>query len=262
MCSWFSELAVACGSDDDDFGGDGYGRGQDLFSLTWYLGWVALAMRAYGWVSRTAARDSYDRTATANEAWSLDSQSSGRGMTASESERLQREFKRKHGFPMCPSDADRELAAAAVAWALTLADRTDLSDYEHNLLVLAKSDIVNHRVDGLAASMIRRTSGPSESSGRRKEGAPRLNQHFGEVGKRMEVTVRVQRVIVTGGGAYGPSYLHIFDVDGMTAKWFASDDSGMVEDDVYRVKATVKKHDQYQGTLQTMLTRVTVLEQL
>lgn len=53
-----------------------------------------------------------------------------------------------------PTDADKALAAEALAWALALGDQPQLSDYEHNLLVIARSPMMEYRAEGLAASII------------------------------------------------------------------------------------------------------------
>ena len=47
------------------------------------------------------------------------------------------------------------------------------------------------------------------------------------------------------------------DVDGNRLVWFATGDASWVkEDGVYDIVATIKAHDDYKGTAQTVMTRV------
>lgn len=259
MCSWYSELEVVAGADDDFEGGRG--GHQDLYRLTWYLEWVALAVRTHGWVSRAAARDAWYKIPTAASAWNLMGASDGQGMTESERAKFVDDFVRAFGYKPFPSDDDIATANAAVEWALTLEDKSELNDYEHNLLVLARTDIVNHRVDGIAALMViayqRATDRAREAA--RTDRTPSV--HIGTVGKRSQFILKLNRISTVGGGMYGPTYLHMFeDADGNRAKWFASSDSGMLEGGTYTVKATVKKHDVYEGKCETLLSRVALVE--
>ena len=58
---------------------------------------------------------------------------------------------------------------------------------------------------------------------------------------------------------FGVSFLHTFkDADGRIFKWFGSSKVGEKGAELV-VKATVKKHDDYRGDVQTALSRVTVL---
>lgn len=258
-CGWFTEIAGCCGDDDDCLGGGGYGSNN--VSLVYFLSFISLAIRTYGWVSRTRARDMMDVTATANEFWHLERLSHPR---ESEDERLAENFKAKYGYAPIPTDADRELAQAAIAWALALEERGDLNDYLHNLLVVARTNVVDFKVTGLAASMIPAYQRATDQLAQREAAAKRApSQHFGTVGKREVFTLTLVRLIITGGGMYGPSYLHIFeDTSGNRAKWFASSDSGMLEGETYEVKATVKQHGDYQGQQETVLTRCAIQKKI
>lgn len=91
--------------------------------------------------------------------------------------------------------------------------------------------------------------------------------HWGEVGKRAEVDVTI-RSAKDFDGDYGVRYLVIMETaDGQTLKTWASGEFGWMahnrleraEDGrpvTARIKATVKKHDEYNGTPQTEVQRV------
>ncbi len=86
--------------------------------------------------------------------------------------------------------------------------------------------------------------------------------HWGTEGKRAEVTVKVLKTIAVEGD-YGTSWLVIMEgSEGHAIKTFSS--GAFVEDafraegteETLRVKATVKKHDTYDGKPETIVTRV------
>jgi hypothetical protein len=100
------------------------------------------------------------------------------------------------------------------------------------------------------------------------------SEHIGEVGKRIELTVRYERTH-SWDGLYGPTQLVRFDHEGSALVWKTSGwlpgvdvahvdgweaQRPMPEGAVLRIRATVKKHDEYRGGRQTVLTRVKVLE--
>ena len=89
--------------------------------------------------------------------------------------------------------------------------------------------------------------------------------HWGTVGKRAEVEVTVKKVI-TIDGDYGTSFLCIMEsAEGHALKTFSTGafvtDAIRAEEtgETLRVKATVKKHDTYQGKPQTVVTRVALV---
>lgn len=82
--------------------------------------------------------------------------------------------------------------------------------------------------------------------------------HWGEVGVRAELTATVTRVVPLPDNGFGPSLLiKLRTEEGhelvtfTTAAWAWEASEG----DVYTGKATVKKHDEFNGTAQTVITR-------
>lgn len=89
--------------------------------------------------------------------------------------------------------------------------------------------------------------------------------HWGEVGKRAEVTVTVEKIIVIEGD-YGTSFLCIMkSAEGHALKTFSTGafvDTAIEAEktgDAVKIKATVKKHDTYEGAPQTIVTRCAVV---
>jgi uncharacterized protein (DUF2147 family) len=266
MCEWLREIEVACG-DEESWGMRG---GDNLFDLRWYLGWVALATRCYGWVSRKRARElsderGYSVSSTSQSAWFLEGLTSrGGGMSESERRKELDKFVRQFGFQPVPSEEDRALAEDAVEWALALEEReASLNEYEHNLLVVARMGITNWKVMGLAASLIAAYKKAMDLIEERTRTARPVSQHVGTVGKREVFTVTVRKVIPLSSD-FGPSIgLHIMETpEGNRLKWFATSAKDLEEGKTYVVKATVKEHGEYKGNLETVVNRVAVVREV
>ena len=53
-----------------------------------------------------------------------------------------------------PTQEDTLLAKAALEWAQSFAEKAELNDYEHNVLVIAESSVIDYRSTGIAASIV------------------------------------------------------------------------------------------------------------
>ncbi len=233
---------------------DGFGGGESRWLVEDVLASASASITKHGWVSRKAAaeRGSYataDRLASIFTARSL----------LREDERID------------VTAADVELAARTVEWAHGLSLRATLSDYEHNVHVLLTGTSLRVKDFGVAASAVaayQREVG--QAAQREHERA--TSAYFGEVGKRAEYTLTiVNRVDIPGD--WGTTRLYIMvDPAGNRAKTFASrllwkelpggGTEGAELGDTWRVKATVKAHEEYKGVAYTNLSRVTLLERL
>lgn len=135
----------------------------------------------------------------------------------------------------------------ALEWARNI---TPTNDYEHNMHVVANCDVLNDKQRGIAASIL-------EAYRKAMEVTTEPSEHVGTVGKRETFTAKLCK-ISWFETQYGWSGRHEFkDADGNIMIWFTSSDS--VEDFkgmTLTFKATVKKHDEFNGTNQTILNRV------
>lgn len=215
-------------------GEGGFGGGECVADVEDFLGHVAAMIREGGWISRTKARE-LEKSATADRAW-----------------------RNRFPSPMMPkkdllevTEADRALAAEALIWAAALEERTDLSDYEHNLRVALTSGVVRHRTSGIIASVI---AAYQRAEGIRRERAARpVSVHVGTVGKRETFDATLERVF-SFETQYGTSHVHKFRTDdGAVLVWKTG--SAFLETGRYRVTGTIKAHDEYKGEAQTILTR-------
>lgn len=89
-------------------------------------------------------------------------------------------------------------------------------------------------------------------------------EYFGEVGQRIEVQVKLVKVVSFESFKYsyydsGISYLHTFkDADGHTFIW-KTGSSSIEEGSTVTLKGTIKEHSEYKGVKQTVLTRCKAL---
>jgi hypothetical protein len=216
-------------------------------SLADFLVYTAASIRMSGWTSRTKARDSFDsKRATADNVMAVMFPGTHHTM---------REL--AQAFRTAITDADRKLAAAALAHAdETLTVDANLSDYEHNLRVVVIGGIVTHRMAGIAASLIgwyERAMGVVRERARTAESA-----HVGTVGKREVFKLSLVKVFTYETG-FGMTHLYRFeDAAGNVLIWKSSKDLEIESGVTYNVTGTVKAHDEYKGTKQTVITRCKV----
>ena len=120
-----ANTARACEIDDEGLVNRRY------VNLPNYLVHCAASVRQNGWISAAVARDSqYTLEATRDDA-------------------LLR-YAQNHDI----TPADEKLAEDALMWAQSFADKDHLSDWEHNVLVIARDMYIEQRSCGLAASIV------------------------------------------------------------------------------------------------------------
>ena len=243
MAAMLCDLNDLMGEAEDPEWGGGGGSRFDYEDRAAFMTRAAQAVRLYGWVSRK------------------DSQFSNKTPTVAEAMRLLHPTK-NDPRPPDPEDRDVKLAEAAVAWVHALeADRgPSANDYEWNLITALKNEdgLLHQRCLGIAASAISAYGRAMEIEMRRKHAA-QTSRHFGEVGKRAEFTLTVESLRHIQG-TYGTTAIHnLVDAAGNRAVWFSSSDV-LEQGKTYRLKATVKAHEEYKGIAQTVITRCKVVE--
>jgi hypothetical protein len=221
--------------------------GTEYTALALYLAHVCTMVRTDGYfLSRKSCegREGWASVPTSERAWMNLNPSRGQESTE-------------------PTPEDEEKALAVIAWGKSLNDRRDLNDYLFNLSVLARMGYITWRHQGLAASMVgayMREQGEALT----KTSEPRKpSQHQGEVGKKLEATVTVERRVDIPGYAYNSTrdlYL-MADQDGNAYTWTTQGEP-LDEGKTYRLLGTVKEHSEYHGRKQTRLTRCKVLEEV
>lgn len=205
-----------------------------------YLTYVAKEIQNHGWVSRKVAREQ-EQASTSDYA-----------LTAM-----------YDANPTTPPDEKAvELAKGAMEWAESLQEKPtdELGDYEYNLMIVFKTTAIEPRSCGLAASAVYCHIRNLEKEAKLKadRAGTANSKHIGTVEKRevFTLTILSEKLIE---GQYGVTHLYrMQDEHGNIVVWFSSRNCSLEVGKTYQIKGTVKKHDVFNGTNQTMLTRCTV----
>ena len=234
-------------------GEGGYGETPKYLELRTYLAHTAACIRLDGWVSKKMAEERESGWPTSSAAYYY--MYDWKRIRSPKTERERREIGRHQ-----PEEQDFEMADKAIEWARTvIAAKTNKSDYEHNLSVVMALDYIGHRECGIAASCVAvyQRAVQREQERRVQERVGRNSEYVGEVGKRMNVKVTIMDKRVCESH-FGTSYLHkMVDQAGNILKWFASN-CELEVGKTYNMKATVKKHDEFRGVKETLVTRCAV----
>lgn len=146
----------------------------------------------------------------------------------------------------------------------------EFNDYLHNVRTVIASNVVKHRTDGIAASIVgsywnhlRRQERKEEE---KKEQAKKpVSHHIGEVKERLRgLKVKVV-AIYDKRNSFDDSITDIYnmeDENGNHIVWFSSHIDAMEVDHWYSIDGTVKDHSEFRGAAQTVLTRCKVKESI
>jgi hypothetical protein len=235
--------------DDENFGGNGMTSQFTQVFTRDYLTHVATMLRSYGWVPRSAA--GYGKTATADDAmsnlWAMARDARG---------------KRGDRLYVEPADEDAARADAALLWAREVLPEKAKSEFDYNLVTMAAQDYVPKKGDGILAYVVVAHARALEQEVKLAEQKKKTanSTHFGEVKKRYDLTLTVEAIFETEG-YYGTTFItRMLDGDGNVFKWFGSYE--LDRGGVYAGKWTVKGHEEYKGTLETVVTRPGGLEKV
>jgi hypothetical protein len=233
-----SAIDLCGGAEDDEDGGFGFcGRGGP-YSLVEYLAHVAAEIRESGWVPRSRADERTMPTADCAE-----------DRMAPHPKAIARD--------RSVTDTDRAIGLASYEWALHIESSGErMNDYLWNLFTVAKSGLVEHRTFGIAASIVASHTNAQERI--RERAARKPSEYVGTAGKRQDFTLTLSKH-VSWDSAWGWQNLYLFrDADDNFVTWKTGSGADLSEGETYHVKGTIKKHEEYKGTKQTILTRCVV----
>lgn len=250
-----ASLTTLCESagDVEGFGG---GSGEPTWSIEAFLTLTAAAIAKRGWLSKGAARDRDDlQNATANIV--LDVLTPPSPTAPYEVRAAWKELVAQ----LTPTEQSKATAEASIQWALDLNPRED-EDYLANVKLIARHGLVTRKTSGVAASIVPAYLRAVEEEVKRTQRAqlPPSN-HVGTVGQREKGPVKVRCVGLTSHtGAFGTTGIHkLVDEAGNDLTWFASEGAEWIaQGNEAHISYTVKKHDEFRGRKQTVVTRVTV----
>jgi hypothetical protein len=255
QAAWGFQVSGALGEAGDGWGG---GRCEDAIDMVEYLNAVAICIRRLGWVSKGKAQYA-DSSSTSNDAWYL-------LRPPCDGSARKRYEKWVETNDLHHQERDEKLAAEALEWAKALP--TMGNDYLYNLGVACRAGFVLHGTAGIVASLIstylREMEREEEIAQQKREDAVKSREWVGEVKKRQDfekLTVKSMKSFET---QYGRSTLVVFeDEPGNLIKWFATVKLDDLEPgDVVDIKATPKKHGDYNGVKETMVNRAKILRKV
>lgn len=237
--------------DEDEWRGYRGGREEIMHDHITVLQTTAAVIKDCGWVPRSSASAEEGRPATAGlviEAL-FPPKTTSSGYT---------QWKKWKDGLNITDESNRKEAEGARDWLKT---QKDDNEYMHNLHMIDKAEGVPVKLFGYWCSLVAAYQRAQERL-RLNKAAKKLNEHFGEIKKRIELDVKVISIRYTDGYYGTVGIVRMLDEKGRTAIWFANTDVKMEAGKKYRIKGTVKKHDEYNDWKQTVLNRVSVVKEL
>lgn len=226
----------------DSMGWDDYCSGGHIEEIADTLGFMTVVttlVRLRGYASRKVVEERGGGLTTAAQAFQVLFPSKAPKQQADSKEVL-----------AAVTDADREKAQLAIDWILNL--EGDLNDFLHNVRAVVRAGGIKNRTKGYAAALSVAYARAMDEIRERAEHP--VSKHVGAVGERLIFTATVHKIIALES-EWGVTQLHIMtDSEGNDLKWFGS--GGIAEEgETVTFKGTVKKHDEYKGRAQTILSR-------
>jgi hypothetical protein len=228
---------------DEEYGETGGMRGPAMESLVGYLTHVAAMIRLHGWVSKAQA--GYDDKATSVRAY----------------DNMMDYGKRdKQGLKLYEevTDEDAEMAKTAIEFNRAHWSTESSNEFEYNMALAFARDFFNVRLKGFVAYGVQAyLKDRGETLEREAKAQQKPSEWQGEVGKRQVfegLTVTDERTLENEWTRIVTHLYTMIDGEGNVFKWFASNDALKVGQ-TYNLKATVKKHDEWKGTKQTVINR-------
>jgi hypothetical protein len=220
-------------------------------SIEGALALAAVCIRLYGWCSKSAAAYKDVNPTVYYVGLVL-------GLISRPSEQQKEQIRE---ILAARTEADYELAKKTLHWVRE--EWKDNSDYAHNLRVIFSADVLHdERRLGLAVSAVGTYQRLHEGKAKRHDeiAAKFRSQHVGKVGERLrdlKLILRSQRVI--NGNDWGDVVLVKFeDESGNMFSWFTGRGTKLDDGSQVLVTGTVKRHGEYNGVLETQLSRCTV----
>lgn len=253
LFEYLSDAISSCSEEEGGFGGGG----TDRFGVGSFLGYVAAAIRADGWLSRTAARKAAEgggtAQATADTAWGV-----------MEKVSMGKKDQVKPVYLPTPADVTRAEAALTYIREFIEAEEAKgvLSDYLYNLSIALKIGTINFRLAGIVASVIataEREQG-KELERRKFSNLKNTSKHLGTVGEKITFQGTIAMVRETEGTFGVTTLVKFVTTEGCSLTWFASGtlpEEWKLGNEAWFI-GTIKKHDEYQGVKGTMVNRVTM----
>jgi hypothetical protein len=265
LATFLAAPTAGLDADRDGFEG-GFARGRTMIEVLQVVRVAGACISENGWLSKGKAQETGTRS-TADDVASL--LWPPRERPAERSAWAKKVAERQFTL------AARDEARAAIAWAAALLG--DADDYRNNLGVCASREAVGADKLGIVVSLMA-TYRREQDRLRERTKAAATSAHVGMVEERLVLDLTLAALPKAFPNAFGTSYRCEFtDPEGRAFVWWASNDpthdaegwrtgeraTGPSAEpapwnvgETRRVKATVKKHEEWQGVKRTVVTRV------
>jgi hypothetical protein len=250
VARWLTRLITFVGSledEDEGWGSGGGGRYETYFDAVKALSNTIACIRSFGWVARSNADE--ENIPTVSHVFYIMSPP----YNAKEREQ-KRLFMQRVKF----EDTDTAEAEEAIAWLKT---QEGNNEYMHNLKLLEDQEAVPSKMMGYWCSLAAAYQREQDRLERAKR-TKKLNEYYGEIKDRIELEVKCVGINYIDS-YYGTVCIHrMLSAEGHTLIWFANADAKMKKGGQYKMRATVKKHEEYKDWKQTQVSRLMVLEEI
>jgi len=242
------------------------GSGQPWYDLTQYVAVAKACVAKHGWTSRGDTYYDTGKEATADTvAYVFVDALSGRGQCAKEAWEVIDQANEEYG----------DFAKQAVEWSQNIADDCD-NTYLLNLRAACSLGAIEPKHFGLVASLVKAFERELNHRARAREAARKAQVpaagHFGQPGDKIgrklskkdrdkgaaaHPTFEASVTFMTeSDGRFGlTTIIKLRDDKGYVFTWFKSGCSDLERGDRVTVVGTIKKHDTYRDTPQTVLSR-------
>jgi len=204
--------------------------------LNHFLSINSALIRTCGWISSSACfKSHYTKTSTADSAWS-------------------HEYTLKQGMAKdIVEQKDKDLAKESIDWIRNLPPVECQGEYIKNLKVICEQDKISHKERGFAASLIV----TFKKLGPRNTPKQSMSKYVGEIGEKFTLKVKILDVKPTKFG-------QMFKMADACGNLFVCFDSSKIKNfgninDIIKIQATIKKHDEYGGMKQNIVNKCEVV---
>ena len=236
---------VSCSNIDED----GYFKSENSSYLAKsVLAQTSAVIRVFGWTSKKQVWNQKYGTATATR---VGTYLLPPHILSSEEKKEQKES--------AVTDEDIERGEKIFEYLESI-DRETENEYMYNLSLLGRSSCIGSKSLGILCSAVVAYDRELAKKASFKDYSS--SEYVGDIKERREMNITVDRIFEKEGDFGLTKIHHMIDELGNYLVWFCSG-VGLQVGDTYKVKATVKKHSEYNGVKQTIVNRVTpILEKV
>lgn len=229
----------------------GMGHIERYFEVKEFLLYVAETIKHFGYVKTQYGMGVYSTRERASDYYMIDN---GGNFNFEKRMTLKEEMK----SVSFNAQSNKEYVEELLAW---VNNQTTNNNYMHNLQTSCNLKYTNYRNLGILASLFPTYNRELEHQVEKvkqeeKNKSEQNSTYIGNVGDRVDVEVTSCECVTSWDTDFGVTRIYkIVDTNGNVYTWKTSK---WLEDEVTKIKGTVKEHKEYRGVKQTELTRCKV----